>query len=438
MAKQERKRKRKSTTKGAPQGKNITGDEGVRDVFPQEGEVRDRLRKIAYDTAHSHGFLRIETSLLDPKEAISRAIGESTKTGDLYTVSVKRRSWVLRHSSFLSMARAYLAGTAKRKIGQPAKLFAEDILFPPPVEYGIGAWRTSLSFHIIGGPNDPIYDAQILLVVSQLLRAFRLQGAKVMVNSSGCKVCWAPYRKSLLAYYKKHAASLCGECRKGFAERLADTMQCRNDLCRELRREAPSFLDKICAPCSRHFQKVLEYLDDLGVEYELDNWLPALVPHGSKTAFAVKVPVGSGEVTVAVGGHYDYLFESLAKRLVPAVGGELDLERAVEAALSQQPQRSWSRRGVFIIYMGEVAKRRALKVKEVLRESGLHVGEAFGKELLHAQLKVAEKEHFPIALIIGLKETYDDSVILRDLKSGTQETISMERVFEEIKLRLKK
>ncbi len=429
----------KSSAKGkSSSGKNSGGGEEVRDVFPQEGEVRDRIRKIACDTAHSHGFLRIETSPLDPKEAVFRVFGEAAATRELPIVRAKRKSWILRHSPFLSVARAYLAGVGKRKIGQPAKLFSEDVFFPPASASGAGSWHTSLSFHIIGGPNDPIYDAQVILVFSRLLRALRLQGAKIAVNSSGCKVCWAPYRKSLLAYYKRRAADLCGECRKGFAERLADAMQCRNDLCTEVRREAPSFLDRICAPCSRHLQKVLEYLDDLGVEYGMDNWLPAFVPHGSKTTFAAKVAVGATDYTIASGGRYDYLFESLAKRLVPSVGGALNLEMAVQAVTLQQPQRSWSRRGVFIIYMGEVAKRRALKVKEVLRESGLYVGEAFGKELLHAQLKVAEKEHFPIALIIGLKETYDDSVILRDLKSGTQETISMERVFEEIKIRLKK
>jgi histidyl-tRNA synthetase len=52
-------------------------------------------------------------------------------------------------------------------------------------------------------------------------------------------------------------------------------------------------------------------------------------------------------------------------------------------------------------------------------------------------LKVANKEGIQLAVIIGQREIYEESVILRDLKGGLQETFPMAKVADEIKKRLK-
>ena len=63
--------------------------------------------------------------------------------------------------------------------------------------------------------------------------------------------------------------------------------------------------------------------------------------------------------------------------------------------------------------------------------------EMFGRESLGSQMKAADKEGVALALIMGQKEVFEESVIIRDMGSGAQEIIPLKKVAEEVKKRLK-
>jgi histidyl-tRNA synthetase len=50
---------------------------------------------------------------------------------------------------------------------------------------------------------------------------------------------------------------------------------------------------------------------------------------------------------------------------------------------------------------------------------------------------VADKEGIGLALILGQKEIYENSIIIRDLINGAQEAVPLEKLGEEIKQRQK-
>jgi histidyl-tRNA synthetase len=74
---------------------------------------------------------------------------------------------------------------------------------------------------------------------------------------------------------------------------------------------------------------------------------------------------------------------------------------------------------------------------EAFRSAGIKIIESLGKESLKAQLKLADREEVEIALILGQREVFEESIIIRDMKSGAQETVPLSKVVEEIKKRLK-
>jgi histidyl-tRNA synthetase len=182
---------------------------------------------------------------------------------------------------------------------------------------------------------------------------------------------------------------------------------------------------------------VLEYLDELKVEYTIDHTLVRGLDYYSRTVFEFSV-AGSHVGVLPAGGRYDYLFEMLGARPTPAVGGAAGVERLISVMQSQQvklPTRSPPK--VFVIYVGDLAKQRTLSLLEMLRASGVGVAEAFGKESLKAQLKAADKSCTPLALILGQREIYEESVLIRDLATGAQEIVRLDKVVEEVKKRLK-
>lgn len=92
---------------------------------------------------------------------------------------------------------------------------------------------------------------------------------------------------------------------------------------------------------------------------------------------------------------------------------------------------------VFFVHVGDLAKKKSLRIIENLRKAGIPVSEALGRESLKAQLKTADKEGFELALIFGQREVFEESIIVRDLRKSLQETVSLSKLTEEVKKRLK-
>jgi len=92
---------------------------------------------------------------------------------------------------------------------------------------------------------------------------------------------------------------------------------------------------------------------------------------------------------------------------------------------------------VFFIHIGEAAKKKSLVLMEELREEGILVLESLGKDSLGAQFRSSSKVGADYALILGQKEVFEESIIIRDLKNSGQETVPLRKLIHEIKKRLK-
>jgi len=73
---------------------------------------------------------------------------------------------------------------------------------------------------------------------------------------------------------------------------------------------------------------------------------------------------------------------------------------------------------------------------EELRKAGIKVSESFGKDSLKSQLRAADKANATLTLILGQKEFFEETIIIRNMKTGVQETVPIGRVVEEVKKRL--
>ena len=79
-----------------------------------------------------------------------------------------------------------------------------------------------------------------------------------------------------------------------------------------------------------------------------------------------------------------------------------------------------------------MAKRKSLKLFEEFREAKIPVAESFSKDSLRAQLKAADKMGIKWVLIFGQKEALEDFITLRDMESGQQSEIKLDKVVTEM------
>jgi histidyl-tRNA synthetase len=121
------------------------------------------------------------------------------------------------------------------------------------------------------------------------------------------------------------------------------------------------------------------------------------------------------------------------------VGGGVGVERLIAQLKSQAIKfHPLISPRVFLVQLGELARRRGFKIFEELRKANIAASAAFSKDSIKTQLKLADRAEIKIALILGQQEVLDGTIIVRDMTTGAQETIKQNRLILVLKKRLAK
>lgn len=429
----------KTTKEKKAKSPPIQSPKGMHDILPQDQPAWERVRRAAREIAEYYNFRRLDTPILERAELFERGVGETTDIVEkqIFTVTTKgKERLVLRPEATAPIARAYIEH-GLGQLGLPLKIYFEGPMFRyEQPQAGRSREFHQIDFEIISHEIDAVYDAQVILVFCRLLETLKLKDLGILLNSIGCKNCRPPYRKELQDYYKNLKNQLCEDCKRRLEVNPLRLLDCKEEECANLKKEAPIIIDHLCGHCHSHFKAVLEYLEELSLPYNLDHHLVRGLDYYTKTVF--EVVAQGANFSLGGGGRYDYLIEMLGGRSAPAVGWAAGIERIIEAMKAQGVNLTPKPKAkVFLIHIGELAKKKSLGLIETFRRADIPVTEALGKESLKAQLRSADKAGSPLALIFGQKEAYEESVIVRDLKSGLQESVPIGKLVETIKKKLR-
>jgi len=285
------------------------------------------------------------------------------------------------------------------------------------------------------GEQSPVIDAQIIQIFYNILKELKLKNLVVEVNSIGDSNCRSYYKKLLANYFKSRESSLCVDCRKRLRENVLRIFDCKEEKCQPIKTDAPQILDHLCEECHSHFKEVLEFLEEIELPYNLNPYLVRGLDYYTKTVFEIFFKNNN---SLAGGGRYDKLVKFLGGRETPACGAAAGIERIIGLMKSQEvklPKESETQ--VFLAQLGSLAKRRSLKLLETFRKARIRVAESFGRDSLKAQLNRADKIGAKYTLILGQKEALDGVIIIRDMQSGKQDIVKLDRAVGEMKKKLK-
>jgi histidyl-tRNA synthetase len=415
---------------------------GMHDVLPVDEPYWEKIESVTKALARSYSFGRIETPILEFASLYNKTSGEGSDIveKEMYTLRVKGGDLLaLRPEYTPGICRAYLEHSMSR-LGQPQKLF----YFGPVFRHDrpqLGRYRqfTQIGFETISGQNDPIYDAEMITIAWELLGELKIKNPRLLLNSIGCRVCRPVYKKQLQNYYKNHEKELCEDCVNRLKVNSLKLFDCKEPQCQPFKEKAPNFFDKLCVTCMNHFKCVLEYLDAVHIPYELDHHLVRGLDYYNRTVFEMFAEGKEAELgSLCGGGRYDYLMEMIGGHLTPALGFASGVERLIATMKALEiPVSGRAQKKVFLVHVGDVSKKHAFSLLKDLRKAGISVAESLAKDSLNAQLRIADKDGLGFALILGQKEIYENSVIIRNLASGVQEPVPAEKLIEELKKRLK-
>lgn len=417
--------------------------QGMHDILPGEQQYFQKVYSVTENIANFYGFKLIETPILEEAALFEKGTGVSTDIvqKQMYTFRTKGGDWfTLRPEGTPSIVRAYIEH-GMFNLPQPVKLWHYGPYFRHERPQA-GRFR---QFHQFGfevlGEESSVVDAQIIQIFYNILKDLRFKDLTIEINSIGDSQCRPYYKKLLVSYLKSRAGSLCYDCRRRVKENPLRILDCKEEKCQRIKSQAPQIIDHLCQECNSHFKEVLEFLDELDLPYYLNPYLVRGLDYYTKTVFEIseKSEEGEAQGALAGGGRYDALVKLLGGKETPAVGGAAGVERIVSLMKAKEMKfPSGARPRVFLAQLGKLAKRKSLKLFEEFRKAKIPLTESFGRDSLKAQLRLADRLGAEYALIIGQKEALEETVLIRDMKTGKQETVKLGRVVKEIQKRLKK
>lgn len=425
---------------------------GMPDILPEKQEYYQRIFEVVSSIADFYGFKRIETPIVEDTEVFSKGTGASTDIVSKEMFSFKTKGGdplTLRPEGTPAVVRSFIEN-GMANMPQPIKLW----YFGPFFRYEhpqAGRYRQFWQFGFeVFGEASSVIDAQLIQIFYNILRELKIKNLVVEVNSIGDSQCRPYYKKLLANYFKSRESSLCTDCKRRLKENVLRILDCKEEKCQPIKSEAPQILDHLCEECRLHFKEVLEFLDEVEIPYRLNPYLVRGLDYYTKTVFEIfpgtdddkSDKEGREEIkknALAGGGRYDKLVKLLGGKDIPACGGALGVERIVSLMKYQdiklpEPEAP----DVFLAQLGNLAKRKSLKLLEELRRAKIGVSESFGRDSLKAQLSRADKLGVKFTLIIGQKESLEGTIIIRNMETGKQTIVKLEKAVAETKEMLRK
>ena len=138
--------------------------------------------------------------------------------------------------------------------------------------------------------------------------------------------------------------------------------------------------------------------------------------------------------SVCSGGRYDNLTEYYTDRKMPGVGISIGLTRLFFLLMDNNiiSAENESIADVLVISMGEEFEQVA-KVATVLRENGISTLTNIEEQKIVKKFKSADKLNVPFVVILGEEEIKNNEITLKNMQTGDQETLSLEKAINVIK-----
>ncbi|MEK9151533.1 MAG: histidine--tRNA ligase [Patescibacteria group bacterium] len=414
---------------------------GMRDILPDEQPYWERVRRALTHASQEYGFRRIDLPTVEFAHLFLRTVGEGTDIMDkeIYLFNTRGGDRVaLRPEMTAGLCRAYIEH-GMGVLPKPVKLFSMGPVFrydrPQEGRYR-EHWQANFDMF---GENDPILDAQTIQLAHRIVQQLGLKNIEFQVNSIGTPESRRDYEKALVRYLEAQKNKLCQNCRERLMTNPMRVIDCKEDKCIQLTAHAPQSLDYLDQESRDHFKHLLEYLDELELPYTINTRLVRGLDYYTRTVFEIRSTDTEGkQYSLGGGGRYDRLIESLGGEQTPAIGFALGLDRIViEMKRTQVKPYQEPKPRVFLAQLGDMAKKKSLKLFSELEKNGILIAESFGRGSLKSQMRVANRLGAEVTIIIGQKEALDDTAIVKDMISGTQETVTHERLMDAVKKILK-
>lgn len=422
---------------------------GFRDFYPEDLALRTYIFETWRTVARRYGFEEYDGPPLEPLDLYTAKSGDEI-VGQLYNFTDKGdRAVALRPEMTPTLAR--MVASQAGKLRKPIRWFSIPQLFRyERQQRGRLREHFQLNCDLIGeaGPQG---DAELIALAVDIMRGFGLGPEDVRVRLSDRRVLTAilqgrgvPASATGKAFeyidkierMRKSQPEQSGLAAESFApattQDLWEVSQIRDwaTLEKELARS-----DSGAAGNLRQVHQSLVAMG-LGDFIEVDLTIVRGLAYYTGTVFEL-FDTGRTLRAICGGGRYDDLLEAVGGVGMPAVG--FGMGDVVLGELLRDKGRVPSERSsidVFLAFITRDEVPHVVRLAHELRDAGLRVEYALSPQAVGKQLKLADARKAKLAVVVGPDEWARGEVMMKDLRSGSQESVPANSLVNAIKARM--
>jgi histidyl-tRNA synthetase len=271
------------------------------------------------------------------------------------------------------------------------------------------------------GSDDPALDAEVIAIADDGFRNVGLTGFELQVNSLGCHDCRLQYRDLLTVFLA--SVTMDEETRKRSTInplRVLDDK--REDIQKQLK-NVPLQVDSLCETCRNHYSDVKSILREFGIPYTENSRMVRGLDYYTKTTFEFVHPLLGAQSGIGGGGRYDGLMSELGGDDLSGIGFGLGVDRTLLALRAEDKTLDVTQCDVYVISLGDEARKYGLGIVKQMRASGYIADFAFGNRSLKGAMKAADKLNTRFVIVIGDEEVQSKRVNIKNMVTGENQSI---------------
>ncbi len=414
----------------------IQKPKGTYDVFGKKGKDLIYIHDIIQVLMEKYNYEYMRTPIFESSELYHRGVGETTDIVSKETYDFKDRGdrfMTLRPEGTAGIVRSYIENKMYGNPNQPVKAW----YYGPMFRYErpqAGRYRELNQFGVeVFGSNDPLMDAEVISIPVNLYKILGLKGIKVNINTLGDIESRLKYREALLEYFNPHLNELCEDCRNRYETNPLRILDCKVDHDLDIMKNAPKISEYLNETSINHFNKVKEYLESMGIDYEVNENLVRGLDYYTHTVFEIEAQVeGFGSQNVLCGGgRYDSLVNTLGGPEICGVGFATGIERLL-TALEYENKLPSDNDSVdtYIIPMDEESKKLGIKITNILRMNGFSSEIDGMSRNIKGNFKQADRIGTKYVIIIGEEEIKSNTLTIKNNNTKEEYKMNLEELID--------
>ncbi|ADD68206.1 histidyl-tRNA synthetase [Denitrovibrio acetiphilus DSM 12809] len=413
---------------------------GFRDIYGLESRYWQKVEKIFKETFKSFNYQEFYLPVLEKIEVFDRGIGGSTDIVEKEMFAFEDRDGTnvaLRPEGTASIVRAYVENKLYNPPATSKYYYIGPMFRRERPQKGRFRQFTQAGIEVFGSAG-PAVDADVVNVLYTLACNLGIEEFVSMeINSIGCPECRPAYNEKLIAYLNDNKEGLCEDCLRRLNKNPMRILDCKNDGCKAITKNAPVALDHLCGECEEHFNGVRNYLDTLGVPYNVNPMMVRGLDYYVRTAFELVTNKLGSQSAVGAGGRYDGLIQLLGGPDTPGIGFATGIDRMVALAMLKETEKE-NEIDAFVVSFKDISDKKALKMVNDMRSAGISADMDYDFRKMKKQFSLADKNGARFTVILGEDEMNKGTAAVKDMETGGQEDVMLEKTIEYISDKLRR